>query len=46
MFCNSNVNNEIITVKSLKSKKKKLLLTFFVMLVEKYGGAVQESLFE
>ena len=51
MFCKSNINKtawfllvllkygEVITVKSLKSKRKK------IMLVEKYGWAVQKSLF-
>ena len=33
-------------VKCLKSKKKKkLAITFFIMLVEKYGWAIQKSLF-
>ena len=38
------LRNLIFFMKSLKSKKKKLALCF-IMLVEKYGWAIQKSLF-
>ena len=56
MVCNSNVNKtvyffyslkhrEIVTVKSLKSIKKKQALILFYMLVEKHGWAIEKNLF-
>ena len=38
-------DKEIITVKGFKSKKKKLTISFFVMLVKKFGWAIQKKSF-
>ena len=37
------MRNFIFSLKFLKSKKKKLILTSFIMSVEKYGWAIQKS---